>query len=545
MNSRVEISKRLVLVNSASSVLARVINISIVVWLYQYLLRRVSPEEYSLLPVLMSIILLLPLFTAILTSGLGRFLVAAYARGDDRGITQIVSTMFPLLLAAGSFLMVLGLVFSRYVDTLLSIPPGQVRDARIMMALLTLPVATRLPCSPFTVGLYVRQKFVLYNTIDVFNQLLRLLLLFVLLVGIGARVLWVVVANVAAELVLTVVLVIASRRVLPALRFRLREIRWECARELVSFGGWNFLGNLAWRLRQTIIPLLLNRMATPLDVVVYDLGSLPLRQIEGWTDVLGLPLSPVVTSMYAVKATERIRNVYMRGGRIALWATLMVALPAMIYSQTLIRLYVGRTYMEAAMVILLTLGCLPLTNAAWMLWQVANATGQVRGVGVRAIAAQLAVLAMIFYFTGALGWGAVGAALASFIGGAVSSILLSWPLGLKLADVKVGVWVRQTLVPGLTPGCVAAVVWAALDVIVKPDSWTGLGACTAVGLLCYVVVLLAFCLEPRDRDDLAQVIARFRNPARAYVDVPQQTPSPVTTNSQSSPGQVPAEGVQS
>lgn len=54
MNSRVEISKRLVLINSGSSVLAHLVNISILLWLHQYLLRRISPEEYSLYPVIVS-----------------------------------------------------------------------------------------------------------------------------------------------------------------------------------------------------------------------------------------------------------------------------------------------------------------------------------------------------------------------------------------------------------------------------------------------------------------------------------------------------------
>ncbi len=510
MNSRVEISKRLVLMNSASAALARLINVSIVVWLYQFLLRRISPEEYSLLPVLMSIILLLPLVTMILTSGLSRFLVAAYAQGDDRAVTQIVSTMFPLLLAAGFLLLTLGLVFSYYVDRILSIPPGQLWDARLMMFLLTLPIATRLPCSPFTVGLYVRQKLVLYNLINVGDQLFRLFLLFLLLVGIGARVLWVVVANVTAELCLIAVLVVVSRYAVPALRFRVHEIRWGRARELMSFGAWSFLGSVAFQLRQTLVLLTLNRMATPLDVAVYDLGSMPRRQIDAWSDVLGLSLYPVVTSMYAIGATSRLRNIYLRGGRIALWAALAVALPAMIYAQTLIRLYVGNTYLEAGTVILLTLGCLPLANAAWMLWYVANATGRVRATGLRSIVSQSAVVALAFYLAGVLGWGAVGAALASFSVGVVSSIFLLWPLGLRLADVRFGTWIRETLIPGATPGCLAAVVWVTLNVVVRPDSWATLALCTAVGALCYVAVLLVFCLEPADRRDLAEILARAR-----------------------------------
>ena len=516
MSSRVEISKRLVLVNTASGIVARVINISVLVWLHQYLLRRISPEEYQLLPVLTGIILLVPLLTTVLTAGLGRFVVAAYAKGDERDITQIVSTMFPLLLAAGTILLAGGLAFSWYVDRILSIPPDQVWDARVMMALLMLSVGTRPPCAAFTVGLFVRQKFVLHNFLKVADEMLRLVLLFILLFGVSTRVLWVVVANVTAEISMTIVLVVVSRRLIPALRFRRSEIRWERARELMSFGGWNLLSYLAWRLRLTVIPLILNRLATPMDVNMYYIGSLPRRQIELWGDVLATPLSPVVTGMHATGAKERVRSIYMRGGRIALWVTLMAALPAIIYSRTLIRLYIGDEFMDAAVVIAFTLASLPISNGAWMLWHVANATGRIRALGILALVTQLLVIGTAFYLAREQGWGAVGAAFASFVIGVTTTSITLWPLGLKLADVKFGTWVRQTLVPGLTPGCVAAVAWVALDILVRPDSWIGLGLCTGLGILCYMGILLGFSLEPRDKNDLATILTKVGSRIRSW-----------------------------
>lgn len=525
MSPRVEISKRLVLINSASAIAARAINLSVVVWLNQYLLRRIGAEEYILLPVLTAVIALLPLFTFVLTSGLGRFVVAAYARGDDRGITQIVSTMFPLLLAAGLLLLAGGLVFAWHVDKILVIAPERLWDARVMMALLILSVATRPPCAAFSVGLYVRQKFVLQNILAVCNEMFRLLLLCTLLLGVSTRVLWVVVANVTAELCLMAVLVIVSRRLVPALRFRVHEIRWERARELLSFGGWNLLGIIAWRLRQTVIPLVLNRLATPLDMTVYHIGFMPRRLVDQWADVMAVPLYPVVTGMHATGAGDRIRSIYLRGGRIGLWVMLAAALPGIIYAHTVISLYIGSTYLEAATIMMLTLACLPLTGGTWMIWQVANASARVRPTGLYALGTQLIIIAATFYTVGKLGWGGFGAALAASIIGAASSVLVAWPLGLKLADVRFAAWVRQTLVPGLTPGCVASVAWVLLGILVKPDSWVGLGLCTAVGLVCYLTVLLAFCLEPRDRQDLAEVLARTRSFIRGRFAVqPQHGP---------------------
>lgn len=531
MSPGIQISKRLVLVNSASSILAKMINVSVLIWLHQYLLSRISPEEYSLYAVLVSIVVLLPLLTTVLTGGIGRFVVAAYAKGDDREVTRIVSTMFPLLLVASIVLLAAGLVFSWYVDKVLSVAPHQVFEARIMMALLMVSVATRPPCAAFSVGLYVRQKFVLQNIIKVCSELLRLTLLFVLLFGISTRVLWVVVANVTAELCLAVVMVVISVRLVPALKFRLSEVRWELARELMSFGGWNFLAHAAARLRETAIPLILNRLATPMDVTVFYLGALPRRQIDQWTAVATIPLHPVVTGMHAVGAKARIQSIYLRGGRIGLWVVLAAAIPATIYAHLLIRLYVGNAFMDAATVMILTLAS-AVGGGCAMLWHVATATGRIRGAGVQSLVMQLGIIAATYYIVGVAGWGAVGAALARLVIGLVVTFVFWWPLGLALAEVTFSTWVRQTLVPGLMPACVAGVVWAALGIFVSPDTWSELGLCTAAGLLCYTVVLLAFCLEPQDKEDLSGIVTRMRTRLRGEQAAPQQSrrPSAVPTD---------------
>jgi O-antigen/teichoic acid export membrane protein len=234
------------------------------------------------------------------------------------------------------------------------------------------------------------------------------------------------------------------------------------------------------------------------------------------------PLYPVVTGMHALGAGERIQNVYLRGGRIALWVTLVAGLPAMIYAEPIIRLYAGQAYLEAAVVMVLTLACLILTSGVWMMWQVANATGRIRATGLYVAVTQPLVVVLAFYAVKVLGWGASGVALAGFAVSAVSAVVLLWPLGLRLADVTFGAWTRQTLIPGLTPGCVAAVVWAALAVIVKPEGWVSLGLCMMAGVLCYLAVLLEFCLEPRDREDLTKGISRLRNLTRSYLGVPRQ-----------------------
>ncbi len=508
MSPKVEISKRLVFINSVSGVVTQVLNLSILFWLQQYLLKRISTEEYSLYPVLASLIVFLPLLTAVLTTGLGRFIVEAYAKDDERRVTQIASTMFVLLVGAGLLVLVIGLVFAWNVARVLTVAPAQLWDARIMMTLMVCSFVVRLLLAPFIVGLYVRQKFVLLNLIGLGTQLLRIAFLLVLLLGVSTRVLWIVVAAVSAEVCGLLVTQAISRRLVPALKFRRSDIRWGVAKEVTSFGGWSLAAEFAERIRMNADAIILNKLASAFDVTCFYLGSLPFLQIQQFSSVAQQPLMPQLTAMHATDAKDRLRNAYLRGGRYGLWATLFLAVPLMIYSQEIIRIYVGEKFLAAATVVILLLATYPVVYGNVMMANIAIATAGIRPLALRALLIQVINLLLTLYLVAVRGMGAVGSALATFL-----TMMFIWPamncgFALRLADATFGRWLRETIWPGWLPGLVAAAVWILLKIMARPSTWLSLGGCIVCGLACYVVVLLTFCLQPQDRQDLQKVTGR-------------------------------------
>ena len=83
--------------------------------------------------------------------------------------------------------------------TLFAMSVVRAGDAQLMMGLLVSLAAVRLLLTPFTLGLYVRQRFVLSNVLGLGCEVFRIALLFVLLFAVEVRVLWVVVASVATS----------------------------------------------------------------------------------------------------------------------------------------------------------------------------------------------------------------------------------------------------------------------------------------------------------------------------------------------------------
>jgi O-antigen/teichoic acid export membrane protein len=505
MSSRIQLSKRLFLVNSASSVLRRILYVSVLIWLNQYLLRRIGDVEYSLYPLVSSVVLFIPLFSMFLTAGLARFVTEAYALGDDEKVTSIVSTMAVLLLVVAVGCLAGGLVFSWHIGHLLTIPPGRLWDARIMFALLVCCTAMRLPLTPFEFGLYVEQRFVLQNLIGLLVEIVKISLLFALLFGVSTRVLWLVVAEVLAQSLSSAVMVVISLKRVPAMRFCARRIDWSIARRIMGFGGWSLVINCAASAQRILDPVFLNKLARLGDVTSYHIGTMPMRHIQSFAAVAVAPLLPQLIGMHATGRHEQMRNLYLRGGRYGLWIVLCVTLPAIVYCRELITLYLGPAYIEMAFVMVLALLTTIWGFSHWMLPQLCQAKDQMRPMALRYAAIQVVRIALVLYFVGWLRLGALGLAGAGLVAAAAHGAV-SLPLSWRLVEIGPGQWFREVMVRGLLPGAPATLVWVGLEIVHPPTTWALLGLYVAAGLVVYLAVLVLYSFDTYDRTQIREIV---------------------------------------
>jgi len=510
MIERVEISKRLVLINASSSVITRLLSISVLIWLQQYLLKRITTEEYSLLPVLYSVMMFAPLLTTILTGGIGRFITVAYARNDDEEVTRIVSTMFPILCAAGIVFLTGGWIFAWNIGEILNISPERLWDARVMMAILMFSAALRLPLSPFGVGFFVRQRFVLENLINIGTEIFRLAILFALLLALGPRVLWIIIAATAAEFLNLAITRAISMRLVPALRFRISHIQWHVAKEITSFGGWQFAMALGNTIRASLDPIVLNTFATPLDVACFHIANLPFQQL--W-QLIGMGkniLNPSLTAMYAASEKARLRSVFLRGNRIALWIFLLPALPLALFSSQIIGLYVGPELWLAAVLLQINFLSLLVLIPSAMFASVAEATGKLRDFCLSVLIMHLFNLALTFLMVGAFKFGAIGSCVATAVASVLFYPLIIWPLSRKTLDVSMGLWFGEVLWPGVVPALAAIPVFLIGAFFIDTRTLAGLLCVLALGAAAYVICLCCVAARKEDAEDFARALAAAR-----------------------------------
>ncbi len=500
-------NRRRIVVNAFGGMVARVLDITVLLWVYQHLIRRISPDEYSLLPVVSSAVMLLPLIVTTFSSGVGRFVAAAHSRGDDAEVTRVVSSVYPPLCLAVTLMVAIGTMVVWQCDALLNIPAGFLSDARLMAGLLLGTSALRLLASPLTVGLFAKERFLLINALALGGQLLKTVLLLGLLVG-STRVLWVAVAQSASDVAITISTLWFSRRCLPALRFARGTSDPALRRRLFSFGGWVTLDQVGQALYRAMDPLILNRFASAIDVGAFHLGGLPFRQILPFVRTLATPFQPVMAALHAHDREEALRNAFLRIGRYSLWMLGLMACPLIAWREPLFRLYLGPRaplYGQAPDVMfILFVAWVPFCSLQG-LSTLAASREKLRGYTIITILGQLFNLGLTFYFLAILSLGAQGSALASLIALWLMYLFGQLPLALRGFRIPAARYLKEVVAEGLAPWFVGLLFCISVRSYVT--GWLSLIALGLAATVLYVGCSILL-LSETERADIKHVLER-------------------------------------
>ncbi len=515
--ARVNVSKKLLAINSAGTVVGRLFDIAVMVWVIQHLINRIEPDEFQLLPVVQSISLVLPLLTRILTNGLVRYVTDAYARDEHKRITTIATSMGVLNSIVAVIMIVPVTLLCWHIDSVLTFPTDRINEARLMMAAMLAPVLLSLPTLTLSVGLQTTQKYVLLSILHAIATLARALLTLALILGLGPKVMWVAIAMAAAQLFGHLLVMIFSLRALPSLRWKRGYWSWSVVKEVAVFGFWTACGEAAGVIRNAADPIVLNRLANAVEVNCFHVASIIDRQLRALMVVVLSPIVPVLTTLHATDREDQMQRALIRSTRIVLWAGLFPAVPLLIYRNELLQLYLGdafKIYPQASLVVLLLSLCYPWTFSVMLFYRMALARANVRPYTIRTTVIHVFNLALTLVLVGPLQYGAVGSAAATLICESLGFQLLIFPLGLQCANLTLARFAREVLLPGIAPAItVGAIIWALYSIGLVPDSWSlMLGAGTAIALLyapaCWV------WMDQAERRDALHYVNRIRERIR-------------------------------
>lgn len=496
-----------VLVNSASGIGTVLVNVIFVFWLYQYLLARVPAEEFAIYPLISMLLLLVPFIISSYASALSRSVITAYSEGRPDEVMRSHSSLVFALMGFVAVLLLVGSIGAMHIDWFLSIDPEMLGKAKIMALLVLIELSLTVFVVPFTIAYEVRQVFFLRDAINVGLNLLKICLTFAFLFGVSTSVVWVPLASCLTAGAGAVINIIVAQRILPEFRPSLHRFSLAAVRDMLSFGFWTTLGGVALFIHQGAAIFLLNLFGTPQQVNGFFIGTIFERRM---TSVMGMalaPIQPVMVAMAAQGNLPQLGKTYARGGRYALWLSMAIGTPGIVYAQEFITLYLGPDHAATGQVMQIMFLTFPFAYASGLLSRVVIALGELRSFFLHAVLSGLAIAAGVFLVLTLTDYGLLGVALAVLAVHIIWQLGVFWPMGLKLTGLRWSEFLRDTVVKGLLPSLGGLCIWLPLKYAGLADGWAGFLSCGFVGGLAYCATVALFCLT---REERSQLSARVR-----------------------------------
>lgn len=506
-------SRRLIAINSAVKYVSLVVINLLTFFLTPFLIRTLGPTLLGLKTLAFQALQFVGLAHTAMGISYERYAKLNYARGDLQAMNSTLSAGF-LVSAVAAFLFATGsALLAWHADVLFGLPPDLLPVARRVFLLIGFTTAFLILTGVWETPCFVTERFYLLelgNLVCSIGAAVAVVLFFEY--GEPSILTWVLLSN--GSLVLWRIFFIMpwARRVLPAFRLSLSLIRSSGQlRELMAFGGLNFLGGVGYLLYYASDSIIISNLRElgPDQIVFYNVAQRWDPQIRMLVMAFVGTTLPLMTSLVSLKQSGRLHSVFLRGTRysllIGLWpAALLIGLAG-----PFLHHWVGADYARvSAPVMQLLMVQFMLCLPERMAYNVNIAYGRMGGPVMIALVGGLLNIVLSIWLVKACGLGLVGVALGSAVALLVVSLYVTLH-ALRLMDLSAGLWLREGC--GRAAACVLplAVVLLILRLTWYPANLLEVLIQFGLASMVYGAGVWLWGITSGERGQLLERLARF------------------------------------
>lgn len=504
-------SHRLVAINSAVKYVNLVVVNVLTFFLTPYLIRTLGPTLLGLKTLAYQALQFVGLAHTAMGISYERYAKMNFARADYDEMNSnlsaglLVSALSAFLFAAGSAVM------AWYAGTLFGLSDDILPTARRVFLLIGITTSFLILTGVWETPAFVTERFYILELGNLICSVLA---------AVGAVILfeiwqpsiiwWVLLSNGTLVLWRLLVIMPLARRLLPAFHMSLSLIKSSSQiRELMAFGGLNFLGGIGYLLyyaSDSIIISNLNELG-PGKIVYYNIAQRWDPQIRMLVMAFVGTLLPMMTSMVSLHQTDRLRSTFLRGTRYSLLIGLLPALLLVALADPFLRHWVGDDFARVSGPVLQLLMvqfmlCLPER----MVYNVNIAFGRMGGpVKIALVGGLLNIVLSIALVK--MGWGLMGVALGSAAALALVAFYCTF-YALRLLGVSAVQWFKEGCLRAMLCGLPLAGFLALLRRTWEPANLVMVFLQFALGSLVYAGTVWMWGLRTDERGQLLALLAK-------------------------------------
>lgn len=316
------------------------IGIVMLVSLYtsRILLKALGVDDYGVYNVVGSVVMMFSSIRGLFISSTQRFMNFEMGRGDQRDLNDVFTASMTIhLVLCLIFLAIVepvGLYFINYKLTFANVDPW------IVHALFQMSVASSvivILTVPYEAVIIANQKMSVYAGISILETLLKLGAAFTVLTLSSHKLLIYGVLILGVSLLLRFISWMYCRRY-AYVKFRINRNKSRI-KQMSSYAGWNFFGNMTFSLANEGQNLLLNMYFGPVANAARGIAYQVRNAFYQLTTNLNLAFAPGITQSYAQNDKERVTQISSLQLRSSVYIIACVVIPVYFYIDRILNLW--------------------------------------------------------------------------------------------------------------------------------------------------------------------------------------------------------------
>ena len=461
-------TKRVLGRNMAWNTAGLVIETAVGFLVMPFLILRLGEATYGVWIVLGALTSYFGLLDLGIRSSVGRHVALHHANGNRTGVNQTVTGGLAILLLVGLAALVAVLAGESLFFRVFEVPPERHADTALALKIVALQFALFVLSTGFDATLWGYQRFDWLNAVDSPAAILRAGLTIALvrsaddLVVLACITLGVTAASALAKALLCF-------RADPHLRVGRRYLSRPALRELLGFGSWNLIGNVARVTRRQLSPLLIGSLLGLSLVAPFSIADRLLVAVAAALAAVTGVLTPFATALHATDQTERQRRLFLIGGQhSSAFAFFLIAF-LLVFGGPLIALWIGPQFSDAALLLtILAVGEL-LPSTQYVTNSILVASARHRALAAFGVLETISVCILLAVLLPTLGL--IGCGLAIAIPAALFRGLAPLVQGCRVVGVPVAQYLIQTIGPPLLCIALPAGIAGLVARIHPPTTW--------------------------------------------------------------------------
>ena len=461
------------------------------VWLVPFLLARLGPERYGLVPLANSFVQYLSLIVIGVNYSVGRLVCVPVRRAEWDAARSTYSTAVTLGAGFAILALVIGSTITWRLPDLIRIPSGAVEESRLLFGAVFLSFALTSWGTPIGVAAYCSERLDLRHWIELSAKVFRALLIVLLFGLVGAQAWFVGLGNLALAVILLVGAFWLRQHLLPQLRWSHRSWSVSSARELLSVGQWAVINNVGSLLFLHVDLIVINRLLGPTATGEYGALLQLVVILRGLATMISGSFAPSVLNAFAARDHQTTVRLLESSMKVVAFVVGLPAIVLAVSAEHFLTLWLGPEHTHLRWVLVVLVAHLAVTQVALALFPAHLAFDRLRAPAILTVLMGLANVGALVLL--AERFGLVGAAVAGAVSLAVKNLFLL-PIytgrvvsgrSFEFAGAMARVVLRAVVL-----GTVGAVVFARLDNLTVPGFVVVVAVCVAVDLLLVRTVLM-------------------------------------------------------